>query len=162
MYKRQVNGRELLVAYAPLESTGWSLANVVEAGAVLQALGTLQADVEASTRSLVWARMMPVGGAVLVVITLMGLLFARRLAAPIREMAVAAQKIGAGQWDTPLPPAGGDEIGVLSAALGKMSSQLRDMVRTLEQRVAERTAALSRRSAQLEACLLYTSPSPRD
>ena len=147
----QVGERELFVAYAPLESTGWSLANVVEAGAVLQALASLQDELEASTRSLMLGRILPVGGAIFALVAVVGLLLARRLTDPIHEIAEAAQQIGAGRWDTPLPRPGDDEIGALSRAFATMIAQLRELIGTLEQRVAERTAALERRSLQLEA-----------
>jgi GAF domain-containing protein/HAMP domain-containing protein len=145
----EVGGRELFVAYAPLESTGWSLANVVEAEKVLGAVDTLQEELETSTRSLVLARILPVGGTILVIMTAIGLALARRLAEPIRKMAAAAQRIGAGQWDAPLPRTGKDEIGVLSQAFATMTTQLRELLEGLEQRVAERTRDLERRSTQL-------------
>jgi len=146
----EVGGRELLVAYAPLESTGWSLANVVETKVVLQAIVALQDELETSTQSLILTRILPVGGAILVVVVVIGLLLTNRLADPIRRLAIAAQKIGAGQWDAPLPRAGSDEIGVLSQAFASMSVQLQELMGGLEQRVAERTADLERRSIQLQ------------
>ena len=138
----EVGGRELLVAYAPLESTGWSLANVVDANEVFQAMVTLQEELETSTRSLVLARILPVGGGILAVVLIIGLLLTNRLVDPIQRLATAAQQIGAGQWDAPLPRAGNDEIGVLSQAFATMTAQLRELMEGLEQRVAERTRGL--------------------
>jgi GAF domain-containing protein/HAMP domain-containing protein len=147
----EIGGRELFVAYAPLESTGWSLANVVEVETVLQVMGTLQGELENSTRSLVLARILPVGGGILVFMTIIGFLLTNRVSAPVREMAAAAQQIGAGQWDVSLPRAGNDEIGVLSRAFTQMTEQLRDLYAGLEDKVAARTRDLERRSIQLEA-----------
>ncbi len=146
-----VAGRELFVAYAPLEVTGWSLANVVETNVVLQSLGTLQNELQNTTRALLVGRILPVGGGILALMILLGLVSANRIAAPIRKMAVAAEQIGEGQWDAPLPPTSNDEVGTLAQALSTMTRQLQDLMRGLEQQVAERTAALQRRSAQLEA-----------
>jgi len=148
-----VGGKELFVAYAPLESTGWSLANVVEADAVLQALAVLEQELDTSTRALVLARILPFAAAILIGVVIIGMVLTNRMTVPIRRLAEAAQRLGSGQWDTPLPPAGDDEIGVLSHAFGTMRVQLRDLIGSLEQRVAERTAALARRSAQLEAAV---------
>jgi GAF domain-containing protein/HAMP domain-containing protein len=145
----EVGGRELFVAYAPLESAGWSLASVVEAERVLQAVAALQEELENSTRSLVLARILPVGGVILAVMAVIGLLLADRLADPIHRLASAAQQIGAGQWDVPLPQAGNDEIGVLSQAFATMTGQLRELMEGLEQRVAERTRELEYRAVQL-------------
>jgi GAF domain-containing protein/HAMP domain-containing protein len=154
----EIGGKELFVAYAPLESTGWSLANVVEAETVLQAMVALQEDLDTSVRSLTLLRILPVGGGIFVVMAIIGLLLTSRLAEPIRKMATAAQRIGAGQWDAPLPEAGSDEIGVLSQAFASMAVQLRELMAGLEQRVDARTRALQeanrilqRRAIQLQA-----------
>ena len=144
-----VGGKELLVAYAPLESTGWSLANVVEAESVLQAVAALQSELETSTSSLILTRILPIGGSILVVVAAIGLLLTNRLVDPIQKLAAAAQQIGAGRWDTPLPRMGNDEIGVLSQAFATMTRQLRELMEGLEQRVAERTRELERRAVQL-------------
>jgi GAF domain-containing protein/HAMP domain-containing protein len=147
----ETGGKELFVAYAPLGSAGWSLATVAEKQAVLQAMAPLQTELGASTRSLVLTRILPVGGAILLAMAVAGLLLSRRLTNPIQEMAAAAQRIGAGEWDAPLPATGGDEIGVLARAFSQMTRQLRDVYTSLEQRVAQRTADLERRAVQLEA-----------
>jgi GAF domain-containing protein/HAMP domain-containing protein len=155
----ETGGRELFVAYAPLESTGWSLANVVEVDDVLQAMATLQEDLDTSVRSLTLLRILPVGGAIFVVMAAVGLLLTDRLAAPVRRMAAAAQRIGSGQWDVPLPEARNDEIGVLSQALATMAVQLRALMEGLEQQVNERTRALqeANRSLQRRAIQLQAS-----
>ncbi len=150
----EVGGTELLVAYAPLESTGWSLANVVDAEAVLQTVGTLQTELEASSKSLVLARILPLGGGILAVATLVGLFFTVRLVDPIKKLATAAVRVGAGEWDVALPPAGDDEIGALARVFGMMVAQIQELVSGLEQRVAERTRTLERRATQMEAAAL--------
>ncbi len=147
----EVGGRELLIAYAPLESIGWSLANVVETEAVLQTMVTLREELKTSARSLVLARILPVGGGILVAVVVVGLWLTNRLADPIQRLAIAAEQIGAGQWDAPLPQAGNDEIGVLSQAFSGMTVQLRELMEDLEQRVADRTRDLERRAIQLQA-----------
>ncbi len=142
--------KELFVAYAPLETTGWSLANVVETDAVLQALASLETDLERSTRSLVLTRFLPLGAAILVVVAAVGLLIGRRLTHPIQEMAAAVQRIGAGQWDVKLPHTRNDEVGVLADAFEQMTDQLRDLYGELEDKVAVQTRDLRERALQLE------------
>jgi len=129
--------KEVFVAYAPLQNIGWSLASVVETDKVLSAMAILKEDLETSTRSLVLARILPVGGGVLVVMAIIGLMFTNRLTNPIQKLAVAAQQIGTGQWDVPLPQASNDEIGILSQAFANMAIQLRELMEGLEQRVEE-------------------------
>jgi putative methionine-R-sulfoxide reductase with GAF domain len=68
---------------------------------------------------------------------------AGRIASPIAALSAAAGQLGAGQLDVPLPPAGEDEIGVLTASFADMSIRLRETLAGLEQRVADRTQALS-------------------
>jgi len=66
------------------------------------------------------------------------------IAKPIAQLSEAALKIGSGQIDFPLPTiTTRDEIGTLTGAFNSMTSQLRDTLAGLEQRVAERTKALA-------------------
>jgi GAF domain-containing protein/HAMP domain-containing protein len=144
-----VNGRELFVAYAPMESTGWSLGTVVEADNMLQAVAVLQEQVTGSTQSLVLNRILPAGIVIVILAVVVGLWLTNRLVNPIQRLAMAAERIGAGEWDTPLPPMGRDEIGILARAFKTMAAQVRDLVAGLERRVAERTRDLERRAVQL-------------
>jgi GAF domain-containing protein/HAMP domain-containing protein len=138
----ETDSSELFVAYTPLTGTGWSLAVVVKAENMLQAAAALQDEVQTSTRALILTRTLPVGGFILVVALIVGLLLTNRLVDPIRKLAAAAQRIGSGEWETPLPPAGNDEIGILARAFESMTIQIRQMVESLGQRVTERTRGL--------------------
>ena len=138
----EVNGKELFVAYAPVESTGWSLASVVEAGKVMGAVAGLQAELETSTKALMLKRLLPLGVGLVVIMAVIGVMVTNRLVTPLQELATAAQQLGAGEWDVPLPSAGEDEIGVLTRAFATMRTQLRGLLEGLEQRVAERTRNL--------------------
>jgi len=155
----ETGGRELFVAYAPLEGLGWSLANVIEAQTASHALATLEEELVNSTRSLMLTRVLSVGGGILFVTAALGLLLTNRLVNPLRKMAVAVQRIGAGQWDTPLPRAGNDEIGVLSQAFAAEAVQLRELMESLEQRVAERTRALQEANYALQRRAIHLETS---
>lgn len=155
----EIGGRDLFVAYAPLESTGWSLANVVEAREVLQPVVALREELETSVRSLMLMRILPVGGGIFVAMAIVGLVLTNRLIGPIRHMVAAAQRIGAGQWDTPLPRAGDDEVGVLSQAFATMTAQLRELMEGLEQRVTERTQALQEANLTLQRRAIHLQAS---
>lgn len=147
----EMGDRELFVAYTPLENTGWSMANVVEADAILEVIPALEQELEASTRSLVFRRILPVAAGVLLVVVAIGSLLAYRLSVPIRDMAAAVQRVGAGDWDVPLPTDRTDEIGVLAQAFDRMTEQLSQVYANLEEMVAARTQAVRHRSIQLEA-----------
>ncbi len=82
--------------------------------------------------------------------------FARRLSQPILTLAGSAEKIASGERDVPLPVAGQDEIGHLTAAFADMTNALRvsdqklqELNRQLEKKVAERTSQLEEKSLQL-------------
>lgn len=75
-------------------------------------------------------------------VTVIAVLVAQRLAAPIISLTEAAQEIAGGNLDVEVEVKADDEIGVLAAAFNGMVVQMRDVIGSLEQRVAERTRAL--------------------
>ncbi|GAB4503266.1 MAG: hypothetical protein Fur0043_02580 [Anaerolineales bacterium] len=66
----------------------------------------------------------------------------RQISRPIRQLTDAAVEIAQGNWQTQAPVESSDEIGMLSNAFNNMAGQMREMIETLEQRVADRTRAL--------------------
>ncbi|MDR2013357.1 MAG: HAMP domain-containing protein [Rhodanobacter sp.] len=79
---------------------------------------------------------------------------ARRLVAPIGRLAAATRAIGAGRFDTPLPPASNDELGFLMHSFAQMTHELefasahaRRGAREIEQQRAWLEAVLERLSA---------------
>ena len=70
------------------------------------------------------------------------------LVRPLDALRRAADRIGRGDYDAPLPPAADDEIGALAEAMGAMARQLRD-VRTLD--VQQLVAEKRRTEAVLDA-----------
>jgi GAF domain-containing protein/HAMP domain-containing protein len=145
-----VGGRELIVAYSPLESTGWSLGSVVPSASVLKNIASLQTEVDQTTRSLVLNRLLPVSAAIFLILLGLGAFLTNRMVHPIQKLAAAAQQIGSGNWDVEIPRTREDEIGLLANSFQGMASQLRDLVGTLEERVAERTRDLELRSIQMQ------------
>ncbi len=84
-------------------------------------------------------------------------LTAAQLISPIHQLAAAALKIGSGNLETSARLARTDELGTLSAVLDATASEVRNLLETLESRVAARTAEISatneinqRRTLQLE------------
>jgi GAF domain-containing protein/HAMP domain-containing protein len=146
----KVAGNELFVAYAPLESTGWSQASVVPAADVLHAVGELESELQETTRSLVMQRILPASALIFVLVLLIGLLLTNRVMKPIHKLAAAAQDIRAGHWDIEMPAPGNDEIGLLALAFKEMAERLHEVFAQLEQRVSERTQDLKRRSNQVQ------------
>lgn len=66
------------------------------------------------------------GAAALLVALAGGVLLARWIAQPLRELAQLAQRIRRGELDVTVTPRSRDEIGVLTRAMGDMATALRD------------------------------------
>ena len=95
---------------------------------------------------------------VAVMASLIGVVLARRLAAPIIELSTAAGKIAKGNLNVRASVVGPNEIVHLSDSFNEMISQLHDLVGNLEKRVAQRTTEIeiankqtSHRATQLHA-----------
>ena len=136
-------GMEKFLAFAAIPGTDWSLGTVVDSDAVLGAVATLKTRLMSNMQSLFLSWYLPLTLALLLVVGCSALLLTYRLTAPLLQLTRAAENIGARQWDTPLPPAGTDEVGMLSRTLGSMATQLRELIGKLEMRVQERTSELN-------------------
>lgn len=159
----EINGREYFIAYAPFRSTttvtvdtGWSLASLVPSEEMLGSVAALQTELNQTTRQVLLTRVLPVGLGIGALLLLLAWIGTNRLVSPFVRLADAAQMLGAGKWDEPTPilndieARNQDEIGLLAHTLNAMSGQLRQSFGRLEQRVAERTQELERRSLQLQ------------
>jgi GAF domain-containing protein/HAMP domain-containing protein len=70
---------------------------------------------------------------------------------PIASLTETATAIAGGDLSRVAPVESEDEIGVLAQTFNSMTEQLRSLIGSLEQRVAERTRDLEHRTVQLEA-----------
>ncbi|HID52389.1 MAG TPA: GAF domain-containing protein, partial [Anaerolineae bacterium] len=68
---------------------------------------------------------------------------AQRITGPINRLTETAVHIAEGDLNSRAPVETQDEIGTLAAAFNSMTAQLRDFIGSLEERVADRTQALS-------------------
>jgi putative methionine-R-sulfoxide reductase with GAF domain len=73
----------------------------------------------------------------------LGLLSVRQIVRPIQALAKTAQEIAAGDLTSQARVASRDEIGTLAESFNSMTRQLRELIGSLEQRVADRTKALT-------------------
>ena len=76
--------------------------------------------------------------------------FARRISRPIHELHVGSERIGAGQLDYRLEIRTGDEIEQLADEFNRMAAKLLQSHASLEQKVADRTAELSKEIEERE------------
>lgn len=136
MRGQNIFGQDSWIYYAPVPSTGWSLAVVFPTRALL-------ADVRTASRTIALAC---AGGFVLLVLAIV--LVARSITRPVVEITAAAQRIAAGDLDGHLPQVTvGGEVGELANAFGRMQHDLKQYIAQL----TETTAAKERMAGELAA-----------
>jgi PAS domain S-box-containing protein len=77
-------------------------------------------------------------------------LLARQIARPILAITAAATRAASGDLTMTAPVMTEDELGLLAGAFNKMTAQLRELIGSLEDRVAGRTAELEQRARQMQ------------
>lgn len=75
----------------------------------------------------------------------------RGINAPLRHLAVTAERIADGSLDLAADVQQNDEIGALARSFNKMTARLRETHDQLEQRVQQRTEELARMNAELQS-----------
>ncbi|HSQ40020.1 MAG TPA: GAF domain-containing protein, partial [Anaerolineales bacterium] len=140
---RQVvlNGVDKYVAYQPIPSIGYSLGIIVpvsETQARLVATRERLASESSRTLINVIASTIALLAGALLVSRWMG----NMLAKPLVRLTGTATRLAEGDLSAEAQSEARDEIGVLANAFNIMTSRLRELVTSLEQRVAERTADL--------------------
>jgi GAF domain-containing protein/HAMP domain-containing protein len=119
----------------------------------LQAALLAEREQAEASRTL-YITMAVVGGAALLSILAaigISLLITRAIATPLASLAQTAAQIAGGDLSQTASLQRDDEIGALAQAFNSMTGQLRELISSLEQRVADRTRELEWRSAYLEA-----------
>ena len=156
-------GIEELISFTDEEGQKWR-AHVEELdngwGVIVQQPEADLLNIQKSFQNLSWG-LIGMGLALLIVLTWSALSQAIR---PIGALTEAATAIAAGDLSTTARVESEDEIGVLARTFNNMTTQLRDLISGLEQRVVERTqeleeatAVLAARSAELEKSNQNTS-----
>jgi GAF domain-containing protein/HAMP domain-containing protein len=86
----------------------------------------------------------------LIIAVIAALEVTRQMTTPLVKLGETAEKIAAGELNIRVKAEQDDEVGNLAESLDKMARQLRELIGGLENRVAERTAEVERRSNQLQ------------
>ncbi len=86
-----------------------------------------------------------------VTLAILAWLITRQAFQPVGALLKMVAAVSAGDLTRRVPVTSEDEVGALSRAFNSMTEQLQDLVGSLEQRVAERTAKLERHSDYLNA-----------
>lgn len=145
---RQGNEHRHVMAVAPLQVATWAVA-----------VGDDEEDVLAGVSRLRWGLGL-VGAVALVAASAITLVGTRRLVRPVQRLTEAAERIAAGDLNTPLTAPEGGEIGAMAAALDSMREQLLESItelggwnEALEARVDDRTRALRQEQALTQRLL---------
>ncbi len=127
---RGLDGTDMMLSAALIPSTRWLV--VAE-----QPRAEVLAPLYQSLVRIVW-----VVGAGLAAAILASYLLARRLALPILELRVGAEKIAGGDLGARIGTGTGDEVEALAREFNRMADQLQDYTTGLERKVALKTAEL--------------------
>lgn len=124
---------------AALSATDWRIVTFAPQN-------TLLAPVQEQTR-----RLVVINIAISLASILIAILVTQPLVTPILSLTRASERIAGGEIDLVADVQTQDEVGTLAAGFNAMTARLRELIATLEERVAERTRALERRALQLRA-----------
>jgi len=81
----------------------------------------------------------------------LGLIFGTALTVPLSKLRAGADRLSSGDFTHRVNTRTNDEVGILGNVLNATAGKIQDLVTSLEQRVEERTLALSRKTSQLQA-----------
>lgn len=166
---RVVGGKEVAVGYAAVSGqqgiVGLLRADVAMPEGVVQNARAVESDYRSyrelernrqSIRDMFTGALLLVTLMVVLVAGWVALIFARRLTAPIGQLAAALEQVTAGDLDVSIPSAPRDELGSLVQSFNRMAQRLKENVAALTQAQGELTQALasSRQRRQILETLL--------
>jgi signal transduction histidine kinase len=158
------NNKEIFIAYAPLNQTGFSLGVVADSAVMLKAATVLNTEISGSVKNNIFTQVLPAGIVLILLASMLSFLLVTRITGPVQELTKGAHEIGKGNFDYQLNIKSRNEIGELATSFTQMSQalknslqQLQEYSRGLEEKVRERTADLSRANEQQENLLHFIS-----
>lgn len=126
-------GQKALSAYAPLKIPGlqWAVVARVDESEALAPVNTFARNIALST------------GAIVLLVCLLALLFARILTRPIKQLAAAVKRVSGGELGVRVPVNSQDEIGDLAAAFNDMSASLQTKQLLIDEQSKENETLLT-------------------
>lgn len=136
-----MNGVEKYVVYRPIPSVGYSLGIVVPVSEMQGTLVATRQRLEEETRRTV-VNVVTTAAFLLAAALLVSRAIGNALARPLAQLTETATRLAEGDLSAETPVRSNDEFGLLANAFNVMSARLREVIGSLEERVAERTAEL--------------------
>jgi sigma-B regulation protein RsbU (phosphoserine phosphatase) len=169
-----LEGSEVIVAYAPLARTGWSIGVVMPSSEVTEPIAHMQSSIQGlSTKSenAINSFMAISFGVIAVAVVLavvmamiMSLRFAGTISKPISMLTEEAEEIGKGDLERTITLRTGDELEELAIAFNQMTGELRLHIKDFEQVTAETERIATElnvaKTIQAEILPHIISPSP--
>lgn len=145
----QVNDVDTYISYAPVKSTGYSIALLVPVsemqGAIMTARSETQDQIQSDTR---------LAAIIFTILLFFAIIFSfgvgRVIAAPVIRLTQTANQIVEGDLSASASVQSLDEIGILAQAFNAMTARLRESLAGLEQRVEDRTSDLVAANEKIE------------
>ena len=145
-----IAGTERYVAFAPIPEVGYSLAVIAPSAELLAEASAIQRQISTASANTLRVSLVLIG-TVLLIAALGAWRVATQLTAPLGALRNTAERIIGGDLEARAEVERADEIGLLARTLNAMTSGLAEMIQSLEERVAARTALLERRAERLQA-----------
>jgi len=144
-------GESVYLAYAPIDSTGWSVGIVIPEAEIIQPATDVGAAIAQGQQRLRNLIVVVVIASILAVLVL-GAIFSVLLTRPIRQLQIGAQRVAAGDLHHRLPRVSNDEIGDLIISFNLMTNALNQKVAELEDNLRQ-LATLNAVSNRFKAIL---------
>ena len=148
---------ERFVAFQQIPEVNYKLVIIVPSTEMLTETAIVSSQIQQETQNTIAVSLLLIVG-IFILASITSLAIGNRLTTPLQALTRVANEIIAGNFDSKAEVQTQDEIGTLSTTLNAMTSNIKDLVQSLEQRVQERTAALQdslqkneRRGKQYEA-----------
>ncbi|MGH6834345.1 MAG: adenylate/guanylate cyclase domain-containing protein [Methylocella sp.] len=135
---KDLDGHSVLTASAPVPQLNWF---VFYEQPLSQAFAPIQGMLARVSLLLMLGLMLAIGA---------GMLLARRMVVPIRQLQAGARELGANEFAYRIDVRTGDEVEELADHFNRMASRLQESYSRLEQKVEERTRDLAQTVSELK------------